>query len=119
MTNICWQDLRGFDKDMREWNAFVGLESTVKNMMTRCEEGFNDQRADQDGDKDDKDEDDGDDAMNDISSLRAVGELQNNAIRERHWLQLVQATKVDSSHPFIEMKARSLKISSCIITLVL
>ena len=30
------QDLRGFDKDMREWNAYVGLESTVKNMMTRC-----------------------------------------------------------------------------------
>jgi dynein heavy chain len=55
------KDLRGFDKDMRQWNAFVGLESTVKNMMT---------------------------------SLRAVGELQNNAIRERHWLQLVQATKV-------------------------
>ena len=55
------KDLRGFDKDMRQWNAFIGLESTVKNMMT---------------------------------SLRAVGELQNNAIRERHWLQLVQATKV-------------------------
>ena len=75
--------------------------------------------ASEDDDKDDKDEDDGDDVMNDISSLRAVGELQNNAIRERHWLQLVQATKVDSSHPFIEMKARSLKISSRIITSVL
>ena len=49
-----------------------------------------------------------DDAMNDISSLRAVGELQNNAIRERHWLQLVQATKVDSSHPFIEMQGSAL-----------
>ena len=42
------KDLRGFDKETRQWNAFVGLESTVKNMMT---------------------------------SLRAVGELQNNAIR--------------------------------------
>ena len=29
-----------------------------------------------------------------LTSLRAVGELQNAAIRERHWQQLVQATKV-------------------------
>ena len=28
------------------------------------------------------------------TSLRAVGELQNPAIRERHWEQLVQATRV-------------------------
>ena len=55
------KDLRGMDKDMRKWNAYLGLDATVKNMMT---------------------------------SLRAVGELQNSAIRERHWLQLVQATKV-------------------------
>ena len=55
------KDLRGFDKDMRSWNVYLGLESTVKNMIT---------------------------------SLRAIGELQNSAIRERHWYQLVQATKV-------------------------
>ena len=42
------KDVRGFDKGMRPWDAYIGLESTVKNMMT---------------------------------SLRAVGELQNNAIR--------------------------------------
>ena len=29
-----------------------------------------------------------------ITSLRACGELQNPSIRERHWFQLVQATKV-------------------------
>lgn len=29
-----------------------------------------------------------------LTSLRAVTELQNPAIRERHWLQLMQATKV-------------------------
>jgi len=46
---------------MRAWDAFNGLDGTVKNMMT---------------------------------SLRAVGELQNPAIRERHWDQLMQATKV-------------------------
>ena len=29
-----------------------------------------------------------------LTSLRAVGELQNPAIRERHWQQLMAATKV-------------------------
>lgn len=29
-----------------------------------------------------------------VTSLRAVTELQNPAIRERHWLQLMQTTKV-------------------------
>ncbi len=46
---------------MRTWDAFNGLEVTVKNMLT---------------------------------SLRAVGELQNPAIRDRHWQQLVAATRV-------------------------
>jgi dynein heavy chain len=31
-----------------------------------------------------------------LTSLRAVGELQNPAIRERHWLQLMKSTKVSS-----------------------
>ena len=46
---------------MRAWDAFTGLDSMVKNMMT---------------------------------SLRAVGELQNTAIRDRHWQQLMEATQV-------------------------
>lgn len=50
-----------FHIQMRAWDAFGGLDSTVKNMLT---------------------------------SLRAVGELQNPAIRDRHWQQLMQATKV-------------------------
>jgi dynein heavy chain len=29
-----------------------------------------------------------------LTSLRAVGELQNAAIRERHWQQLMKSTKV-------------------------
>ena len=29
-----------------------------------------------------------------LTSLRAVGELQNPAIRERHWHQLMTSTKV-------------------------
>ncbi|XP_035888861.1 dynein heavy chain 9, axonemal isoform X3 [Phyllostomus discolor] len=53
--------LRNLDKEVRTWEAFTGLESTVLNTLT---------------------------------SLRAVAELQNPAIRERHWRQLVQATGV-------------------------
>ncbi len=56
-----WQDIRSLDKEMRAWDAFSGLDSLVKNMVT---------------------------------SLRAVGELQNPAIRDRHWEQLMMATQV-------------------------
>lgn len=55
------KDIRGLDKESRAWDAFTGLDSTVKNILT---------------------------------SLRAVAELQNPAIRERHWHQLMQATGV-------------------------
>ncbi|XP_044540082.1 dynein axonemal heavy chain 9-like, partial [Gracilinanus agilis] len=48
-------------KEVRAWDAFMGLDNTVKNILT---------------------------------SLRAVSELQNPAIRERHWNQLMQATGV-------------------------
>ena len=56
------KDIRSLDKESRAWDAFTGLESSVKNMVT---------------------------------SLRAVGELQNQAIRERHWEQLMHATQVN------------------------
>ena len=59
------KEIRGLDKEMRAWDAFTGLDSTVKNMVT---------------------------------SLRAVGELQNPAIRDRHWQQLMQATKVSPTN---------------------
>ncbi|XP_077967769.1 dynein beta chain, ciliary-like [Styela clava] len=55
------KDIRSLDKEMRAWDAFGGLDSGVKNMLT---------------------------------SLRSVGELQNPAIRDRHWQQLMQATQV-------------------------
>ncbi|XP_061032339.1 dynein axonemal heavy chain 9 [Eubalaena glacialis] len=53
--------IRNLDKEIRAWDAFTGLESTVLNTLT---------------------------------SLRAVAELQNPAMRERHWRQLMQATGV-------------------------
>ncbi|KAM4823531.1 dynein axonemal heavy chain 17 [Urocitellus parryii] len=55
------KDIRSLDKEMKTWDAFVGLDNTVKNTIT---------------------------------SLRAVSELQNPAIRDRHWQQLMQATQV-------------------------
>ena len=36
-----------------------------------------------------------------LTSLRAVGELQNAAIRERHWQQLMKSTKVMIQHNLI------------------
>ncbi|XP_059853521.1 dynein axonemal heavy chain 17 [Delphinus delphis] len=53
--------VRSLDKEVKGWDAFVGLDNTVKNT---------------------------------IASLRAVSELQNPAIRNRHWQQLMQATQV-------------------------
>ncbi|KAK2490477.1 LOW QUALITY PROTEIN: hypothetical protein MC885_016050 [Smutsia gigantea] len=55
------KDVRSLDKEMKTWDAFMGLDNTVKNMIT---------------------------------SLRAVSELQNPAIRDRHWQQLMQAAQV-------------------------
>ncbi|NWT02283.1 DYH9 protein, partial [Mionectes macconnelli] len=55
------REIRNLDKEMRAWDAFTGLESKVKNMLT---------------------------------ALKVVAELQNPAIRERHWNQLMQATGV-------------------------
>lgn len=57
------KDIRLLDREMRGWDTYLMLESTVKNMLT---------------------------------SLRAVGELQNPAIRERHWIQLMASTKVSA-----------------------
>ncbi|NWI40584.1 DYH17 protein, partial [Picathartes gymnocephalus] len=56
------KDIRSLDKEVKSWNTFTGLDSSMKNMMT---------------------------------SLRAVSELQNPAIRDRHWQELVQTTKVE------------------------
>ncbi|NXC42955.1 DYH9 protein, partial [Penelope pileata] len=55
------REIRNLDKEMRAWDAFTGLDSRVKNMLT---------------------------------ALKAVAELQNPAIRERHWSQLMKVTGV-------------------------
>ncbi|XP_030057583.1 dynein axonemal heavy chain 11 [Microcaecilia unicolor] len=55
------KEMLSLEKEVRPWDAYKGLDSTVKNLMT---------------------------------SLRAVTELQNPAIRDRHWHQLMKATGV-------------------------
>uniref|UniRef100_A0A1I8PDY1 Dynein beta chain, ciliary n=1 Tax=Stomoxys calcitrans TaxID=35570 RepID=A0A1I8PDY1_STOCA len=55
------RELRALDKDMRNWEPYLHIENSLKNLMT---------------------------------SLRAVTELQNPAIRDRHWLELMQTTRV-------------------------
>uniref|UniRef100_A0A8C4QLJ1 Dynein heavy chain linker domain-containing protein n=1 Tax=Eptatretus burgeri TaxID=7764 RepID=A0A8C4QLJ1_EPTBU len=78
--NTCWKDinvdqmdmetkkfcldLRAMDKDLRSWDVYSGLDSTLRNYVT---------------------------------SLRSVGELQNTAIRERHWQELMHTTGVQFS----------------------
>ena len=74
------KDIRGLDKESRAWDAFTGLESSVKNMVT---------------------------------SLRAVGELQNQAIRERHWEQLMQATQVHNNETLMLCSTARIHISNC------
>ncbi|NXP52612.1 DYH17 protein, partial [Heliornis fulica] len=56
------KDIWSLDKEMRSWDAFRGLDSSVKNM---------------------------------IWSLHAMNELQNPAMRQRHWQELMQATQVN------------------------
>ncbi|XP_031759446.1 dynein heavy chain 11, axonemal [Xenopus tropicalis] len=54
-------DLLSLDKHTRSWDAYSGLDLSIKNLIT---------------------------------SLRAITDLQNPAIRDRHWHQLMNATKV-------------------------
>ncbi|XP_060774018.1 dynein axonemal heavy chain 11 [Neoarius graeffei] len=56
------KEMKTLDKEVRVWDVYAGLESTVKNLLT---------------------------------SLRAVNELQNSAVRERHWQQLMHTTRVN------------------------
>ncbi|XP_018092353.2 dynein heavy chain 11, axonemal-like [Xenopus laevis] len=55
------KEMKTLDKEVRTWHVYLGLESTVKNLLI---------------------------------SLRAVNELQNPAVRKRHWLQLMSKTGV-------------------------
>ncbi|KAL0966379.1 hypothetical protein UPYG_G00294600 [Umbra pygmaea] len=55
------KEMKTLDKVVRVWDVYLGLESTVKNLLT---------------------------------SLRAVNELQNPAVRDRHWQQLMKTTGV-------------------------
>ncbi|XP_069504355.1 dynein axonemal heavy chain 11 [Ambystoma mexicanum] len=55
------KEIWSLNKEVRIWDAYIGLDLMIKNLMT---------------------------------SLRAVTELQNPAIRDRHWHQLIKTTGV-------------------------
>ena len=78
-----------------EWKTTLWRDIDVENMDTDCKKYSKDIRA---FDKDMRDWNTfkglETTVKNMLTSLRAVGELQNPAIRERHWEQLVQATRV-------------------------
>ncbi|XP_060103688.1 dynein axonemal heavy chain 11 [Heteronotia binoei] len=58
------KEMWSLDKEVRSWNVYIGLELTIKNMLT---------------------------------SLRVLTELQNPAMRDRHWYQLMDAVGVHFS----------------------
>jgi len=58
------KELRGLDKEIRAWDAYNGVETDLKNMLT---------------------------------SLKATIELQNPAMRDRHWQELMLTTGVEFS----------------------
>ncbi|XP_063241593.1 dynein beta chain, ciliary-like [Bacillus rossius redtenbacheri] len=55
------RDIRGLDRDVRQWDVYTSLDDTIKNLL---------------------------------ASLKAVTDLQDPAMRTRHWQQLMNATKV-------------------------
>ena len=99
------KDIRSLDKEMRAWNAFTGKNIYIIMYIYACvcdncdtvhvmrgREGKREQMQSllflynslgMDST-----------VKNMVTSLRSVGELQNPAIRDRHWEQLMQATQV-------------------------
>ena len=71
------KDIRTLDKEMRAWNAFTGKRKGERKGYCHLFSLGMDSTV-----------------KNMVTSLRSVGELQNPAIRDRHWEQLMQATKV-------------------------
>ncbi|XP_046453520.1 dynein beta chain, ciliary-like [Daphnia pulex] len=60
LSKLSYYLIRGLDKEMRAWDAYIGLDDSVRDLLT---------------------------------SLKAISELQNPAVRERPWTQLIEATK--------------------------
>ena len=57
-----FQDIRILDKETKNWDLYIGLDNSVKDIMT---------------------------------ALRSVNDLQNSAIRDRHWEEVRIVTGVN------------------------
>ena len=95
MLKQLWDNIFLVRTSIDEWKTTPWSDIDVENMDMECKKFSKDLRG---FDKDMRSWDAflglESTVKNMLTSLRAVGELQNSAIRERHWLQLVQATKV-------------------------
>eukprot|EP00731_Ephydatia_muelleri_P037632 Em0524g1a len=95
MLKSLWDMVELVTSSFNDWNSTLWKDINVEQMDMDCKKFVKDIRA---LDKEMRAWDvfNGMDSMvkNMVTSLKAVGELQNPAIRERHWDQLMQATKV-------------------------
>ena len=95
MLKSLWDMVELVNSSFNDWNSTLWKDINVEQMDIDCKKFVKDIRA---LDKEMRAWDvfNGMDSMvkNMVTSLKAVGELQNPAIRERHWEQLMQATKV-------------------------
>ena len=95
MLKTLWDMVQLVSSSFNDWKTTLWKDINVEQMDTDCKKFVKDIRT---LDKEMRAWDvfTGMDSMvkNMVTSLKAVGELQNPAIRERHWDQLMQATKV-------------------------
>ena len=107
MLKSLWDMVELVTSSFNDWNSTLWKDINVEQMDMDCKKFVKDIRA---LDKEMRAWDvfNGMDSMvkNMVTSLKAVGELQNPAIRERHWDQLMQATKVKKKCFFFPSRAR-------------
>ena len=98
LLKVLWDMIMLVQSTFSDWNTTLWKDINVENMEMECKKFVKDIRS---LDKEMRAWDcfGGLDSgvKNMVTSLRAVGELQNQAIRDRHWEQLMQATQVRMS----------------------
>ena len=95
LLKTLWDMIILIQSSFTDWNTTLWKDINVENMEMECKKFVKDIRSldkemrawDSFGGMDSN-------VKNMVTSLRAVGELQNQAIRDRHWEQLMQATQV-------------------------
>lgn len=95
LLNGLWNYIHMVRNTLKEWEETIWSEIDVEQMETSCKRFTQELRTMDREIKVWKAYLDLDATVrNMMASLRAIGELQNSAVRERHWQQLMQTTKV-------------------------